>query len=87
MAENNISIASEDGVNVTKLFTQEEIRKILKKVKVPLDGGIFPTAASEKAKYTMKIHDNIGIVINNESLNDTTVIKQDGSVINVGSWH
>lgn len=38
LAENNISKASEDGVNVTKLFTQEEIRKILKKVKVPLDG-------------------------------------------------
>ncbi len=78
--------------DVTKLFTQKEIRKILKEVNAPLDGGLSPIGVSlgdsDKTEYSIGIYDGIGIVINNETTtNDTTVIRKDGSVINNGSWH
>lgn len=72
------------SMDLTKLYTQKEIKDILIKVGTLKDiPGIYP------ARYSMQYLPKFGdVVINNKSMtNDTTIITLEGGVRHCGSWH
>lgn len=75
--------AASKPVDLTDKYSQEEIVEILKTV-----GTYDESKILMPPKYQVELCNSETLVINNENrTNDTTVIKKDGSVKHVGSWH
>ena len=70
------------SVDITDLYTQENIVDILKETGA-YRNPIYP------CKYSVEYYFESGaLVINNTNMtNDTTVIDKDGTVTHGGSWH
>ena len=67
-------------IDITDKYSQDEIVDILKQVGT-YKKSVYP------ARYTVEMYGD-NLVINNATMtNDTTEIKEDGSVYHCGSWH
>lgn len=75
-----------DIINCTDLYSQKEIKKILKRVGT--EAANLPLSVYAP-RYTVQYYSKSdSLVINNVTrTNDTTEILSDGSVRSVGSWH
>ncbi len=75
--------------DITDLFSQKELRSILKRIGTQAPDIPNPAYATFVPRYSIEYFPNSGaVVINNQTMtNDTTEIYKDGSVRHVGSWH
>ena len=75
--------------DITDLFSQKELRSILKRIGTQAPAVPNPAYATYVPRYAIEYFPNSGaVVINNLTMtNDTTEIYKDGSVKHVGIWH